>query len=114
MDFITFTDEDSLGGCLEIADRPGAFLSESVSALFPEDGCRVSLLVWGISESQHREIQQLRTNIYELQQYLCREEIAHGVAVRVVQRLELVQIEQQQRAEAPAALARRHGLHQSL
>jgi len=80
MDFITFTDEDSLGGCLEIADRPGVFLSESVSALFPEDGCRVSLLVWGISESQHREIQQLRTNIYELQQYLCREEIAHGVA----------------------------------
>jgi len=80
MDFVTFTDDDSIGGCLEIADRPGVFLSESVTALFPEDGVKVAILAWGISELQHREIQQLRTNIYELQQYLQREHIAHGVA----------------------------------
>jgi glycosyltransferase involved in cell wall biosynthesis len=79
MDFITFTDDDSIGGCLEIADLPGVFLSESVTALFPEDGCRVSLLVWGITEGQHREIQKLRANIYELQQYLQEHGIAHGV-----------------------------------
>lgn len=80
MNFITFTDDDSIGGCLEVADLPGVFLSESVTALFPEDGCRVSLLVWGITEIQHREIQQLRTNIYELQEYLAVHGIAHGVA----------------------------------
>ena len=81
MDFITFTDDDTIDGCLEIADQPETFLSESVTAVFPEDGVRVSVLVWGITESQHREIQQLRTNIYEFQQYLAQVGIAHGVAM---------------------------------
>jgi glycosyltransferase involved in cell wall biosynthesis len=81
MDFITFTDDDSIEGCLEIAALPGVFVSESVTATFPEDGCRVSILVWGITEIQHREIQTLRGNIYELQQYLQRGGGAHGVAL---------------------------------
>ena len=79
MDFITFTDDDTLEGCLEIYDLPGVFLSESVTAVFPEDGCRISLLVWGITETQHGEIQKLRSNIYELQGYLAQQGIAHGV-----------------------------------
>ena len=81
MDFVTFTDDDTIDGCLEIAGERGVFLSESVTATFPEDGVRVSLLVWGITESQHREIQQLRPNIYELQQYLAGAGIVHGVAM---------------------------------
>jgi glycosyltransferase involved in cell wall biosynthesis len=79
MDFVTFTDDDSIEGCLEVADLPGTFLSESVSAVFPEDGVRVSILVWGITESQHRDIRKLRENIYELQRYLTGQGIAHGV-----------------------------------
>ncbi len=79
MDFVTFTDDDSIEGCLEIAELPGVFLSESVTASFPEDGCRVSILVWGITENQHRKIQKLRSNIYELQQYLAQQDIVHGV-----------------------------------
>ena len=81
MDFVTFTDDDTIDGCLEIAGERGVFLSESVTATFPEDGVRVSLLVWGITESQHHEIQQLRSNIYELQQYLAGAGIVHGVAM---------------------------------
>ncbi|MEI6322659.1 MAG: glycosyltransferase [bacterium] len=79
MDFITFTDDDSIEGCLQVAELPGVFLSESVTASFPEDGCRVSILVWGITENQHRKIQKLRSNIYELQQYLAQQGIIHGV-----------------------------------
>jgi len=79
MNFYTFTDDDSIEGCLEVAHLPGVFISESVSAVFPEDGIRVSILVWGISESQHNEIQGLKGNIYELQQYLATCGIAHGV-----------------------------------
>ncbi len=84
MDFVTFTDYDSIEGCLEVADLDGVFLSEQVSAVFPEDGCHVTLLVWNINEEQHRMIQQLKENIYELQQYLAGEEIAHGVAAPAV------------------------------
>lgn len=80
MDFVTFTDYDSIDGCLEIADLKGVFLSEQVTATFPEDGSHISLLAWGITEEQHRTIQQLKENIYELQRYLAGEKIAHGVA----------------------------------
>lgn len=79
MDFVTFTDDDSIEGCLEIAGLQGVFLSESVTAAFPEDGVRVSILAWGITETQHSEMQQLRGNIYELQQYLAKQGIAHGI-----------------------------------
>ncbi len=84
MDFFTFTDYDSIEGCLEVADLKGVFLSEQVSAVFPEDGCHVTLLVWNINEEQHRMIQQLKENIYELQQYLSEKAIAHGVAAPAV------------------------------
>jgi glycosyltransferase involved in cell wall biosynthesis len=80
MDLVTLTDDNSIAGCLEIADRPGVFLSEQVSAAFPEDRCPVHLLVWGLREGQHAEIQRLRENIYELQAYLAQEQLAHAVA----------------------------------
>lgn len=91
MDFITFTDYDSIDGCLEIADLEGVFLSEQVSAVFPEDGCHVPLLIWGITEHQHRTLQQLKENIYELQQYLAAEKIAHGIAAPVAGMIDQVQ-----------------------
>jgi hypothetical protein len=80
MDFVTITDHDSIDGCLEIAERPGVFLSEQVTARFPEDHATVHLLVWGLDERQHREIQALRDNLYELQSYLAVEELTHAVA----------------------------------
>ncbi|MGH7935955.1 MAG: PHP domain-containing protein, partial [Chthoniobacterales bacterium] len=80
MDFVTITDHDTIAGCLTIADRPDVFISEQVTTYFPQDPCKVSLLVWGISEEQHREIVPLRENILDLQAYLQRERIAHAVA----------------------------------
>ncbi len=80
MDFFTITDHDRLDGCLELADRPGVFLSEQVTALFPEDRTAVHLLVWGLDEAQHREIQPLRDNIFDLQNYLAGQQLAHAVA----------------------------------
>ena len=59
-DFFTLTDHNRIEGCLEVADRPGVFISEQVSAAFPEDRCAVQLLVWGLNEAQHVEIQALR------------------------------------------------------
>ena len=79
-DFVTFTDHDTIDGCLEIADRPGVFLSEEISAFFPEDDVKVHVLAWGITEGQHAEIQALRRNIYELARWLKAQGIAHAVA----------------------------------
>src|SRR3982074_2743290 len=67
MTFVTFTDHDRIDGCLEIADLPNTFVSEEVTAYFPEDRVKVHLLVWNITESDHDEIQRLRRNVFELQ-----------------------------------------------
>jgi glycosyltransferase involved in cell wall biosynthesis len=80
MDLVTLTDHDTLDGCLEIAGLPGVFLSEQVTATFPEERFSVQVLVWGLNETQHRELQPLRANIRELQAYLASENLAHGIA----------------------------------
>ncbi len=80
MDFVTITDHDSIEGCLAIADRPGVFLGEQVTANFPDDRCKVHVLVWGHSEAQHRELAQRRENVFELQRYLGEQHLTHAVA----------------------------------
>ncbi len=79
-DFVTLTDHNTINGCLEIADRPGVFLSEQVSTRFPDDRCEVHVLVWGLTEAQHLAVQEARDNIFELQKYLASENLAHAVA----------------------------------
>ena len=80
MDFVTLTDHNTIAGCLEIAHLPGVIVGEEVTAYFPEDECRVHLLVWGITEAQHRLLHDARENIYEMQALLVAENIAHAVA----------------------------------
>src|SRR5665213_4599547 len=56
MDFVTITDHDTIDGCLTIKGHSDVFLSEQVTTYFPQDPCKISLLVWGITEAQHAEI----------------------------------------------------------
>ena len=96
MDLVTITDHNRIDGCLEIAARPGVFLSEQVSTRFPDDRCEVHVLVWGITEAQHRELQSARASIFDLQKYLAVQNLAHAVAhpfYRVDDRLSLAHIE---------------------
>jgi glycosyltransferase involved in cell wall biosynthesis len=96
MDFVTLSDHDTIAGALEIAHLPGTFLSEEVTALFPEDGCEIHCLAVGITEAQHRDIQELRRNVYELRDYLVAQDVIHSVAhplFRVNDRLTLAQLE---------------------
>src|SRR5947199_6657952 len=80
MDFVTITDHDTIEGCLRIADLPNTFISEQVTTYFPQDPCKIHLLVWGITEPQHDDISVFRSNIFELQKYLASNSIAHAVA----------------------------------
>lgn len=71
MSLVTLSDHDTIDGALELcALGPDTFISEEVSARFPEDGCIVHTIVVDITEAQHREIQALRGNVYELVSYL--------------------------------------------
>ena len=80
MTYVTFTDHNRIDGCLEIAELPDTFISEEVTAQFPEDSVKVHLLLWNLTEAQHAEIQQVKRNVYELQEYLAVAGIHHAVA----------------------------------
>jgi len=80
MDFVTITDHDCIEGCLAIADKPRTFISEQVTTYFPQDPCKVHVLVWGITPAQHQDISVFRSNIFELQKYLAENRIAHAIA----------------------------------
>ncbi len=97
MDYVTITDHDSIDGCLEIAHLPRTFISEQVTTYFPHDACKLHILVWGISEQQHGDIESVRENIFDLQRYLQRAQVAHAVAhplYSVNGKLEAVHLEQ--------------------
>jgi len=80
MDYVTITDHDTIEGCLKISDLPNTFISEQVTTNFPQDACKIHILVWGISETQHADITVVRDNIFALQRYLQGGQIAHAVA----------------------------------
>lgn len=74
MDFVTLTDHDSIDGCLHLLnqspDLTDFFISEEVETWFPDTRQRIHVNVFGITEEEHREIQRLRKNIYDLHGYL--------------------------------------------
>ena len=80
MDWVTITDHNNINGCLEIAHLPNTFISEEVTSYFPEDGCKVHVLVYNIDPEKHRELQKLRENIYSMVSYLQQENITHTLA----------------------------------
>ncbi len=80
MDFVTITDHDSIQGALAIAHHDDAFVSEEITTTFPEDRCKVHILLWDITEAQHREAHKLAANIFDLQVYLDEQHIHHAVA----------------------------------
>src|SRR5205814_7623997 len=76
MGFVTITDHDAIDGCLEIRDLPNTFISEQVTTYFPQDHCKIQLLVWGITEKQHQEIVIVCEYIISIHHYLQRAQLS--------------------------------------
>jgi len=70
MDLVTFTDHDSIDGCLELLDRQPEtadfICGEEVSCRFPDGDIEVHLGVYGMTEALHRDLQPLRGNVFEV------------------------------------------------
>ncbi|MGC8603281.1 MAG: glycosyltransferase [Desulfomonilaceae bacterium] len=80
MSLVTITDHNTIEGCLEIMRLKGVFISEEVTTYFPEDGCKLHVLVYNISEKDHYNIQKLRENVYSFVTYLNQKGIFHAWA----------------------------------
>ncbi len=80
MDLVTITDHDHIQACLDIAHLPDTCISQEATAVFPEDGCKIHILTYNITEKHFAEIQQLKSDIYDLAGYLHASRIPHAVA----------------------------------
>lgn len=79
-DFVTLTDHNTLGSSRELRGQEGFFPGVEITAYFPEDRCKVHLLVWNLDDRQFAEVDKLRSNLLELASFLRQEQIAHAVA----------------------------------
>ena len=80
MSFVTISDHNTLEGALRIADRPGAFLSVEVTTRFAEDDVPLHVLVWNLTEEDHRDLQPYRPSVCELVAFLHERGLAHALA----------------------------------
>lgn len=78
MTAVTITDHNCIEGCREISHLPDTFTGCEVTSYFPEDGCKVHILVYQLSEAQFDVIDQKRENIYELVKYLQAEDLVYA------------------------------------
>lgn len=80
MNMVTITDHNTINGSLEIAHLDNAFVSEEITTYFPEDGCKLHVLVYDITEEHHREFQKIRENVFDLVEYIREQGIVHVLA----------------------------------
>jgi len=80
--FVTITDHNTIEGAIELCKLhpDDCFISTEATAYFPEDGCKVHILCYDITQTQFAVIQRARDNIYNLRDYLRQENIACSVA----------------------------------
>src|SRR5262245_36019170 len=80
MTLVTISDHNTLEGALRIAHLPGTFLSVEVTTRFPEDDVPLHVLVWNLTEDDHRDLQQYRPSVYELAGFLRGRGLVHALA----------------------------------
>jgi predicted metal-dependent phosphoesterase TrpH len=80
MSLVTISDHNTLEGVLRIADRPGVFLSEEVTACFAEDDLPLHVLVWNLTEEDHLDLQPWRPSVVDLVGFLRERGLAHALA----------------------------------
>ena len=84
MDLVTITDHDSIAGVQRLLDRgyTNVVIGEEVTVCFPEDRCKIHVLVWGHTPQQHEAIGALglRRDVYAFAAWLREQDLAHAMA----------------------------------
>ncbi len=81
MSFVTITDHNAFEGANELAEKyDDAFTGVESTVYFPEDGCKIHLLIWNLTGKQFEEIQNIRKDIYLTRDFLIENRLPHSVA----------------------------------
>jgi predicted metal-dependent phosphoesterase TrpH len=73
MDLVAITDHDEISGALSLGRGPDVVIGSEVTGVFPEDGVRIHLNVFGLDPGTHADIQRLRHDVRTLLPYLSHE-----------------------------------------
>ena len=84
MDFVAFTDHETIDGALDLLARrpelePQIIVGEEVETRFPDTDQWIHINVFDIDEAIHREITHLRANAFELVAFLRHRRIFHAL-----------------------------------
>lgn len=84
MDLVAITDHDTIDGAMALVARgfPGVVVGEEVTVYFPEDRCKLHVLVWTLTPEQHEKIAalNLRDDVYAFAAWLHEENLPHALA----------------------------------
>jgi glycosyltransferase involved in cell wall biosynthesis/predicted metal-dependent phosphoesterase TrpH len=80
MDFVTITDHDTIDGVLEIAQLPGVFVSEELTAWFHREPQAVHVLCYGITPDDHEWLQAHSGDVETCAEYMDRRQITCALA----------------------------------
>jgi glycosyltransferase involved in cell wall biosynthesis len=82
MDFVTITDHNRIEGSLLLHENhpSDTFTGVEFTTYFPGDGCKVHILVYGLTLQEFEELDALRTDIYRFSRRLKEMRLACSVA----------------------------------
>lgn len=82
MNYVTITDHNNISGSIYLKQKypHDVFTGVESTAYFPEDGTKIHILIYDISEKQFEIIEKIRKNIYDLRDYFKENDIIHSVA----------------------------------
>lgn len=84
MDLVAITDHDTISGAMALVERgfEGVIVGQEVSVRFPEDGCLLHALVWGLDPDLDDQISRLnlRDDVYAFADWLRHHALPHSFA----------------------------------
>jgi glycosyltransferase involved in cell wall biosynthesis len=80
MDFVAITDHDSLDGVKQLSHKSDHLVGEELTCYFPEDRCKMHILVWGHTDDDHAALQSVADDIYKVATIIFDRQLAHAVA----------------------------------
>ena len=91
MNFVAITDHDSLNGIKQLSHKADHLVGEELTCFFPEDHCKMHILVWGLSDDDHAALQSVADDIYKVATIIQNRNLAHAVAHPVYRQNDLLE-----------------------
>lgn len=82
MDFVVITDHNRIEGAKYLVSKypEKCFMGVELTAYFPEDGCKLHILVYDFTEEQFEQLDLLRKDVYKLREYIKLNNFPYSVA----------------------------------